>query len=163
MSGVSIINSLTQVTGLLVQALERIVFVAATINESLVVFASAAAMTEARGTIRIDDDIRIRFGVASMKRAHNTASWRGPGGCNGDSAVISAACEDGRALANVEQGAREADQLADVVLTLLLAVARENLIVVNGLASIVVAPDLVGNHLADLPENVDRDDRGSRG
>lgn len=163
MSGVSVRNTHTQAAGLLIQALEWVVFVAATINESLIVSPSAAAVTEASGTIRIEDDIRLGFDVAATKRAHNITSWRDEEGSGGDSAVTSAAFEDKGALANVVQGAGGADQLTDVVPTLLLAVARENLIAVKGVASIVVALDLVGNHLVNLPGNIDRDDRSSRG
>lgn len=107
----------------------------------------------------IHNGLIMGLGVAVTKGSH--ISWGDDGGCNMELAIISTACEDGGALANVGQGDRAADQVAGVVLTLLLAVDRKDLIVVNGVvngvASIIVALDLVG-----LLGNFDRDEGGSR-
>lgn len=162
MSVISVSKTLAQATGLLVQALEGVVFVAPTTNNLLTVSAPAAAVSEASDLIR--KVIIMGIGVAVIKGAHIASSWWLGGGCNVKLAIISTGCEDWRALANVGQVKRGADQLAGVVLTLLLAVARKDLIIVNGVASIVVALQLVGNHLVvGLTGNVDRDERSSRG
>lgn len=157
---IGVSKTLAQATGLLVQALEGVVFVAATINDLLTVSAGTAAVTDASDSIL--HGVIMGLCVAVLKGSHAITSWRGDGRCKVELAIISTACEDRRALANVGQEAGVADQVAGVVLTLLLAVARKDLIIVNGLASIVVALDLVGNHLLGLLGNVDSDERGSR-
>lgn len=83
-------------------------------------------------------DIRSGIGVDAIKRSRNAVSRLG-WGCDTESAVGIAACEDGRALANVFKRAAGASQVAGVVLTLLLDESRKILIGGNG--------GLDGNHL----------------
>ena len=59
MSVLGVSNTLTQAAGLLVQALEVVVCVAATINDSLTVSSSAGAVTEAGDLLLIGDGIRV--------------------------------------------------------------------------------------------------------
>lgn len=152
MSVIGVSKTLAQATGLLVQALERVVFVDAIINDLLTVSASAAAVIEAGDLILIDIRVAVKGSDAIA------TGW----GCNVELTVSVAVCEDWRALANVGQGEGGANQVAGVVLTLLLAEARKDLIVVNGVASLIVALGLVGNHLVGLPGKVDLDERSSR-
>lgn len=106
--------------------------------------------------------ITIGLGVGVTNGSHNITSWRKDGRCNLELAISITSCEVGRAFADVFQGAGVADQVAGVVLTLLLAESRENLIVVNGVASLIDVLGLVGDELIKLTGNVGRDDRGSR-
>lgn len=104
---------------------------------------SAAAVAEASELVLIDNGIGFVTDAGAIKGSH---------ACGLKRAVTIALCEDGSTLANVDQGDGVAGKVTDVVLTFLLAVARENLVVVNELASTVVALDLVGRR---------EDDRGS--
>jgi hypothetical protein len=136
-SVVSVSNGLLQATGVLVQALEGVVSVAAIIDESLKVATamSAAAVTEAGELIGIVNGIGLVTDSGTIKGSQSSDL---------DTAVIIAADEGGSTMAEVVEVGRGADDVAGVALTLLLAVARKNLIVVDELASTVVALDLVG-------------------
>lgn len=160
MSVIGVSNALAQAAGLLVQALEGIIFIAGTINDLLTISTSAAALIEASDSTM--NGITIGFGVGVTNGSHNITYWREDGRCNLELAISITSCEVGRALADVFQGAGGADHVAGVVLTLLLAESRENLIVVNGIASLIEALCLVGDELIKLTGNVGRDYRGSR-
>lgn len=94
---------------------------------------SAGALSQAGNLVLVGDVAGLVTHVAAIKGNHT---------CGLESALIIAACKDRSAVANVVKPAGGAGQVADIVLTLLLTVARKNLVVVHEVASIVVALDL---------------------
>lgn len=154
---------LSQAAGLLVQALKGVVDIALVIKGSLVIAMSAAASTDASNMLLVRSDIGIGVSVVATKGCHTVTSSEREGAFSVEGAVIGTSSEDRRTLAKADQVGRAAGQVAFVVDSLFLAVARKNLMVVDEIGSVLVALDLVGNHLVDLTRSVDRDHQGTRG
>lgn len=134
MSVLCVSNGLLEATGLLVQALEGVLSFAVIQRGLLTVASNAGALSEAGHVVLVGDVADLLTHVAAIK---------GNRTCSLESALITAACKDGSAAANVMKPVWDAGQVADIVLTFLLAVARKNLVVVHDVASMVVALDLV--------------------
>lgn len=116
-------------------------------DDLLTMATSAGALREAGNLVLVMDGVGLVTHVAAIKGNHT---------CSLESALIIAACMDWSAVANVVKPAGVAGQLADIVLTFLLAVARKNLVIVLEYASMIVALDLV-----KLRRDADSDNSGS--
>lgn len=155
-------RSFAQATGLLVQALERIVAVVVTMGSPLLMTFGASAHADTSDVLLVGSDTGIGHGVVGNKGCHTITYSERVRSFGVEGTATAAACEDRSILANVLHVAGAAGQMAGVM-TLFFARARKNLILVDKeLESILVALDLVGNHLVDLMESIDRDDRGTR-
>lgn len=128
--------------GVLVQALKEVVTVAVLLDDVRTMATMATMATSAGAVSEAGHHSIVGHGRVYLA---NDGATKGGYTERLERAFIIAVCENGITLADFVEVDGVAREVADIVLTFLLAVSRKDLVVVNELASTVVALDLVGS------------------